>query len=130
MKKITTITLSVIAGSVLAYNANALTCGAQPSCSDLGYTITSTSNCVGTVLKCPFDKTKYFCTQKSDIFYQFKLNWGAYGNISGKANWTAYQNGIIIGHGEDVKNYGSWITINGKRIGSLTRDVGLSLIHI
>ena len=109
--------------SVLTCNAYAQTCGAQPSCADLGYTRTSTDGCLGTALKCPFDKTKYNCVTTGDVFYQFKLNWSAAGNISGKTNWTAYQNGIIIGAGYDITNYGSFITINGRKIGSLTGNI-------
>ena len=45
----------LLAGSILtsaiAGNAYAQTCGAQPSCAELGYTLTSTSSCVGNVLK-------------------------------------------------------------------------------
>ncbi|OLA81091.1 MAG: hypothetical protein BHW57_03310 [Azospirillum sp. 47_25] len=107
--------------SVLTCNAYAQTCGAQPSCADLGYTYTgSTSDCLSPALKCPFNTSYFNCTKKADTFYQFKLNWSAAGNISGKTNWTAYQNGIIIGQGQDIGNYGSFITINGRKIGSLT----------
>ena len=45
----------------------AQTCATQPTCAELGYTLTSTSSCIGTVLKCPFDKTKYYCTQKTEV---------------------------------------------------------------
>ena len=55
----------LLAGSILTSaitgNVYAQTCGAQPSCADLGYTLTSTADCIGTPLKCPFDKTKYNC---------------------------------------------------------------------
>ena len=68
--------------SVLTCNAYAQTCGAQPSCADLGYTYTgSTSDCLSPALKCPFN--------------------------------TCY----------DITNYGSFITINGRKIGSLTGDI-------
>ena len=115
----------LLAGSILTSaivgNAYAQTCGAQPSCSDLGYTYTgSTSDCLSPALKCPFNTSYFNCTKKADTFYQFKLNWSAAGNISGKTNWTAYQNGIIIGHGQDIYKYGSFITINGRKIGSFT----------
>ena len=43
--------------------------------------------------------------------------------VSALPNWTAYQNGIIIGAGYDITNYGSFITINGRKIGSLTGDI-------
>ena len=61
----------LLAGSILTSaivgNAYAQTCGAQPSCADLGYTLTSTADCIGTPLKCPFDKTKYNCVTQNDI---------------------------------------------------------------
>ena len=118
--KLSILLVGSILTSAIAGNAYAQTCGAQPSCADLGYTRTSTDGCLGTALKCPFDKTKYNCVTTGDVFYQFKLNWSAAGGISGKTNWTAYQNGIIIGQGQDIGNYGSFITINGRKIGSLT----------
>ena len=33
------------------------------------------------------------------------------------------RNGIVIGHAHDIRNYGAFIIINGKKIGSLTGDV-------
>ena len=50
----------LLAGSILTSaivgNVYAQTCGAQPSCSSLGYTYTgSTSDCVNTPMKCPFN---------------------------------------------------------------------------
>ena len=115
----------LLAGSILTSaivgNAYAQTCGAQPSCSDLGYSYTgSTSDCVGPALKCPFNTSYFNCTKKADTFYQFKLNWAWASDIPGKQDWPAYQNGIIIGQGQDIGNYGSFITINGRKIGSLT----------
>ena len=115
----------LLAGSILTSaivgNVYAQTCGAQPSCSDLGYSYTgSTSDCVGPALKCPFNTSYFNCTKKADTFYQFKLNWAWASDIPGKQDWPAYQNGIIIGQGQDIGNYGSFITINGRKIGSLT----------
>ena len=115
----------LLAGSILtsaiAGNVYAQTCGAQPSCSDLGYTYTgSTSDCLSPALKCPFNTSYFNCTKKADTFYQFKLNWAWASDIPGKQDWPAYQNGIIIGQGQDIGNYGSFITINGRKIGSLT----------
>ena len=48
----------LLAGSILTSaivgNVYAQTCGAQPSCSTLGYTYTgSTSDCLSPALKCP-----------------------------------------------------------------------------
>ena len=53
----------LLAGSILTSaivgNVYAQTCGAQPSCAELGYTLTSTSSCVGNVHNCHLAKTKY-----------------------------------------------------------------------
>ena len=118
----------LLAGSILtsaiAGNVYAQTCGAQPSCSDLGYTYTgSTSDCLSPALKCPFNTSYFNCTKKADTFYQFKLNWAWATDISEMQNWPAYQNGIVIGHAHDIRNYGSFIIINDRRIGPLTGDV-------
>ncbi len=110
--------------AAIAYNAYALTCGAQPSCDSLGYTYTgSTSDCVNTPMKCPFNSSYFNCVKKADIFFQFKLNWAGATDISDMSNWSAYQNGIIIGHAHDKRNVGVFININNKEIGSLTGDV-------
>ena len=63
------IMLSVgVCASVLAYNAYSLTCGAQPSCSSLGYTYSgSTTDCLNTPLKCPFNTSYFNCTKKADV---------------------------------------------------------------
>ena len=93
--------------AAIAYNAYALTCGAQPSCDSLGYTYTgSTSDCVNTPMKCPFNSSYFNCVKKADIFFQFKLNWAGATDISDMSNWSAYQNGIIIGHAHDKRNVG------------------------
>ncbi len=93
--------------TAIAYNAYALTCGAQPSCDSLGYTYTgSTSDCVNTPMKCPFNSSYFNCVKKADIFFQFKLNWAGATDISDMSNWSAYQNGIIIGHAHDKRNVG------------------------
>ena len=60
----------LLAGSILTSaivgNVYAQTCGAQPSCADLGYTLTSTSGCLGTAVKCPFEN-KYNCITQSNL---------------------------------------------------------------
>ena len=58
----------LLAGSILtsaiAGNAYAQTCGAQPSCAELGYTLTSTSSCVGNVLNVPLTKLNITALRK------------------------------------------------------------------
>ena len=70
----------LLAGSILTSaivgNAYAQTCGAQPSCADLGYTLTSTSGCLGTAVKCPFEN-KYNCITQSNLseYSKNSSNW-------------------------------------------------------
>ena len=63
----------LLAGSILTSeivgNAYAQTCGAQPSCSSLGYTYTgSTLDCVNTPMKCPFNTSYFNCVKKTDVY--------------------------------------------------------------
>ena len=97
--------------SVIAGNAYAQTCGAQPSCADLGYTLTSTSSCVGNVLKCPFDKTKYYCTQKSEVFSNMALNWNNIKTFNKSFYPTQY--GFVFATMRDVGDGAVSITVNG-----------------
>ena len=70
----------LLAGSILTSaivgNAYAQTCGAQPSCSSLGYNLSSTSGCLGTAVKCPFEN-KYNCITQSNLseYSQNSSNW-------------------------------------------------------
>ena len=70
----------LLAGSILtsaiAGNAYAQTCGAQPSCSSLGYNLSSTSGCLGTAVKCPFEN-KYNCITQSNLseYSKNSSNW-------------------------------------------------------
>ena len=95
------IMLSVgVCASVLAYNAYSLTCGAQPSCADLGYSLTSTADCIGVPLKCPFDKTKYNCVTQDDIVPKwvgsvYRDKWNDSG--SGYNSFTMAKAGCVLG---------------------------------
>ena len=69
----------LLAGSILTSaivgNAYAQTCGAQPSCSSLGYTYTgSTSDCVNTPMKWPFNTSYFNCTKKADALSKLKAD--------------------------------------------------------
>ena len=94
----------LLAGSILTSaitgNVYAQTCGAQPSCADLGYTLTSTADCIGTPLKCPFDKTKYNCVTQNDIVPKWEGSyyldkWGNSG--SGYNSFTMAKAGCVLG---------------------------------
>ena len=104
--KLTTIALGVIAGSALAYNAYSLTCAQQPTCDSLGYTLTSTSDCIGTVLKCPFNTARYYCTTKTEALNKLQQDivtaaMPDYSKMVSRSNGTTYTaatNGVIFGH--------------------------------
>ena len=75
--------------SVLTCKAYAQTCGAQPSCSSLGYTYTgSTSDCVNTPMKCPFNTSYFNCVKKNEMVNTIVPNYSSYRNLS--ANGTTY----------------------------------------
>ena len=60
-------------------------CAVQPSCSSLGYTYTgSTSDCVNTPMKCPFNTSYFNCTKKADVFKYTSLNWNSKTTIKPK----------------------------------------------
>ena len=128
----------LLAGSILTSaivgNAYAQTCGAQPSCSSLGYTYTgSTSDCVNTPMKCPFNTSYFNCTKKADALAKLqadivtaampnysKMEWRAKGQ-----EYIAETNGFIIGYDTHRFDSGSnWqcnstdinITINGRNV--------------
>ena len=128
----------LLAGSILtsaiAGNAYAQTCGAQPSCSDLGYSYTgSTSDCVGPALKCPFNTSYFNCVKKADALAKLqadivtaampnysKMEWRAKGQ-----EYIAETNGFIIGYDTHRFDSGNnWqcnstdinITINGRNV--------------
>ena len=100
----------LLAGSILtsaiAGNAYAQTCGAQPSCSDLGYSYTgSTSDCVGPALKCPFNTSYFNCTKKADALAKLQAdivtaampNYQASSHRLNNVTYTASTNGYIYG---------------------------------
>ena len=129
----------LLAGSILTSaivgNAYAQTCGAQPSCADLGYTLTSTSSCVGNVLKCPFDKTKYYCTTMADAAAAAMPDYSRRQSRSIGTTYTATTNGFIVGYDqgrcdagnngcENVQNY--QIIIDGWNVRQANSNVNWS----
>ena len=99
----------LLAGSILTSaivgNVYAQTCGAQPSCAELGYTLTSTSGCLGTAVKCPFEN-KYNCITQSNLseYSKNSSNWwykdkgtglifqGGKANVTTDSDMTVYFN--------------------------------------
>ena len=95
------------------------TCATAPTCAELGYTLTSTTNCVGTPLKCPFDKTKFFCTTKQEAAAAAMPDYSKAAGRSLGVTYTAATNGYIYGY--DKNNSDSWtgnyyVYIDGRNV--------------
>ena len=113
MKKlIYTLGLSILLGGT-ADAAESYTCATPPSCDSLGYTLTSTANCVGTVLKCPFDTSKYYCTQKKEVLSNMQLDWSKRKSFGARRYYYPTQYGCVFGVVVDQEGVGGAITING-----------------
>ena len=67
-------------------------CAVQPSCSSLGYNLSSTSGCLGTAVKCPFEN-KYNCITQSDLsnYSKNSSNWW----YQDKATGLIFQGGKV-----------------------------------
>ncbi len=92
--------------TAIAYNAYALTCGAQPSCDSLGYKYTgATTDCLNEPLKCPFNSSYFNCVKKVDAIKKLQQDivtatMPDYKKILSRAldvTYTADTNGFIIG---------------------------------
>ena len=88
----------LLAGSILTSaivgNVYAQTCGAQPSCSSLGYTYTgSTSDCVNTPMKCPFNTSYFNCVKKADALAKLQAD-----IVTTAMPYIAQTNGFIFGY--------------------------------
>ena len=103
----------LLAGSILTSaivgNAYAQTCGAQPSCSDLGYSYTgSTSDCVGPALKCPFNTSYFNCVKKNEMVNTFVPNYNSYRSLS--TNGTTY----TVGSGALASYTCGWVLFQSE----------------
>ena len=112
----------LLAGSILTSaivgNAYAQTCGAQPSCSSLGYTYTgSTSDCLSPALKCPFNTSNFNCVKKADAVKNMVLDWSKKKSFNPTSStYYVSRYGIVIGKIQDITNKGGWISVNGISI--------------
>ena len=110
----------ILCGSVV----QAQTCATQPTCAELGYTLTSTTDCIGTVLKCPFDKTKYYCTTKTealnklsaDIVTAAMPDYSKRLSRSNNTTYTAATNGFIVGFDGQMADAGNCYDCNSTNI--------------
>ena len=111
----------IVAGTLtaaVAYNAYALTCGAQPSCADLGYKDTgATTNCLNEPLKCPFNSSYFNCVKKADAVKNMVLDWSKKKLINPVSSiYYVSSYGIIIGRIQDILNQGAHVMINGNSV--------------
>ncbi|MCX4349017.1 MAG: hypothetical protein OSJ76_04440 [Alphaproteobacteria bacterium] len=75
--------------TAIAYNAYALTCGAQPSCDSLGYKYTgATTDCLNTPIKCPFNSSYFNCVKKSEVVNTILPDYGIKKNLSSNILYT------------------------------------------
>ena len=116
------ITAGVLTTAV-AYNAYALTCGAQPSCDSLGYTYTgSTSDCVNPPMKCPFNSSYFNCVKKTDIFNNSVPDLSKGKTLSLGITHTITEDGWLqagsAGHKSGADDKPFWY-INGQAVGTL-----------
>ena len=103
----------LLAGSILTSaivgNVYAQTCGAQPSCSDLGYSYTgSTSDCVNTPMKCPFNTSYFNCVKKNEMINTIAPNYNSYKSLS--ANGTTY----TVGSGTLASYSCGWVLFRSE----------------
>ena len=99
--------------SGVANAADNYTCATPPSCASLGYTLTSTTDCIGTPLKCPFDPSRYYCAKKSEVFSNMALNWNAKVSFSAKTYYYPNKYGFIVAVLRDVGAGTVYLKING-----------------
>ena len=110
--------------ATVAYNAYALTCGAQPSCDSLGYKYTgATTDCLNEPLKCPFNSSYFNCVKKTDAINKLQQDivtaaMPDYSKAVSRNNnmiYTAATNGFIFGfdaHQNDSGSCSSCNTVN------------------
>ena len=74
-------------------------CAVQPSCSSLGYTYTgSTSDCVNTPMKCPFNTSYFNCTKKADVVKITAPNYNSYKTLSTNGTTYTVGSGTLSGY--------------------------------
>ena len=124
MSKLLIIPLSaavMFASAIVSPADAAEVCATAPTCAELGYTLTSTANCVGTPLKCPFDKTKYYCTTKQEAAAAATPDYSKAESRSLNNTYKASTDGFIYGVEARFGSCGSYngnvqILINGANI--------------
>ncbi len=115
--------------AAIAYNAYALTCGAQPSCDSLGYKYTgATTDCVNTPLKCPFNSSYFNCVKKVDALKNMSLDWDKKVSVAYNTPYTVKKYGCIWGNIIDNGNGTSRYTVNGTEIRASMQAQEMSLI--
>ncbi len=93
------------------------------TCSELGYTKTSTSGCLGYVLKCPTDESKIFCFTRREIVKKLMPDWSNAQNKTSSDSYTLMSNNgwIHIISANGIYAFDSYV--------SNSYSGGLNIIH-
>lgn len=93
------------------------------SCSELGYTKTSTSGCLGYVLKCPTDESKIFCFTREEIVKKLMPDWlSAQSKTSSNSySWMSANGWVHIISAKGVNAFDSYV--------SNSYSGGLNILH-
>ena len=88
----------------------AQSCAQPPSCESLGYNLTSTSECIGTALKCPFDN-KYNCMTALDVMAKLAPDYTRR-KLLNPGSLSAARRPITIGKDKETPSCG-WVYVDG-----------------
>ena len=93
------------------------------SCSELGYTKTSTSGCLGYVLKCPTDESKIFCFTREEIVKKLMPDWSSAQSktSSNSYSWMSANGWVHIISAKGVNAFDSYV--------SNSYSGGLNILH-
>lgn len=109
-----------IAGAMLSLlmafssaSVQAQSCAQSPSCESLGYNLTSTSECIGTALKCPFDN-RYNCVTANDVINKMGPDYTrrTYLNRRQGLGSSGTRDPITIGTDKGTSSCG-WVYVSG-----------------
>ena len=106
-----------IAGAMLSLliafssaSVQAQSCAQSPSCESLGYNLTSTSECIGTALKCPFDN-RYNCVTANDVINKMGPDYTRRKRLN-RGIGSHARDPITIGRDENTSSCG-WVYVSG-----------------
>ena len=132
---------SLVAGYAVEADAQ---CATQPSCSSLGYSYTgSSTDCVNTPMKCPFDTSYFNCVKKNDALSKLKSDiitatmpdYSKSQTRSSGSTYTASTNGYIMGYAQGTCDAGNHscenqqnfqIIIDGRNVRQVNKQINWS----